>query len=37
MSRIWDQLQFIAPGWGDLVEILIVAVSVPTLLWVWPL
>ena len=26
MSRIWDQLQFINPGWGDLVEILIVAV-----------
>ncbi len=26
MSRIWDQLQFIDPGWGDLVEILVVAV-----------
>lgn len=26
MSRIWDQLHFLQPGWGDLVEILIVAV-----------
>jgi diadenylate cyclase len=26
MSRIWDQLLFLHPGWGDLVEILIVAV-----------
>jgi diadenylate cyclase len=26
MSRIWDQFQFLSPGWGDLVEILIVAV-----------
>lgn len=26
MSRVWDQLQFLRPGWGDLVEILIVAV-----------
>jgi len=26
MSRIWDQLQFLSPGWGDLVEIFIVAV-----------
>lgn len=26
MSRIWDQLQFLSPGWGDLVEILVVAV-----------
>jgi diadenylate cyclase len=26
MSRIWDQLQFLNPGWGDLIEILIVAV-----------
>jgi len=25
MSRIWDQLQFLHPGWGDLIEILIVA------------
>jgi diadenylate cyclase len=25
MSRIWDQLQFLLPGWGDLIEILIVA------------
>ncbi len=25
MSRIWDQLQFLRPGWGDLIEILIVA------------
>jgi len=24
MSRIWDQLQFLQPGWGDLIEILIV-------------
>jgi len=26
MSRIWDQLSFLHPGWGDLVEILIVAI-----------
>ena len=26
MSRVWDQLQFLRPGWGDLIEILIVAV-----------
>lgn len=26
MSRIWDQLQFLQPGWGDLIEIAIVAV-----------
>ena len=26
MSRIWDQLQFLNPGWGDLIEILIVAI-----------
>jgi diadenylate cyclase len=26
MSRLWDQLQFLQPGWGDLIEILIVAV-----------
>ena len=26
MSRIWDQLQFLHPGWGDLIEILIVAI-----------
>jgi diadenylate cyclase len=26
MSRIWDQLLFLHPGWGDLIEILIVAV-----------
>jgi diadenylate cyclase len=26
MSRIWEQLQFLQPGWGDLVEITIVAV-----------
>jgi diadenylate cyclase len=26
MSRIWEQLQFLQPGWGDLIEILIVAV-----------
>ena len=26
MSRVWDQLQFLQPGWGDLIEILIVAV-----------
>jgi len=26
MSRIWDQLQLLQPGWGDLVEIAIVAV-----------
>ena len=26
MSRIWEQLQFLRPGWGDLIEILIVAV-----------
>ena len=25
MSRIWENLQFLAPGWMDLVEILIVA------------
>ena len=25
MSRIWEQLQFLKPGWTDLVEILIVA------------
>jgi diadenylate cyclase len=25
MSRVWDQLQFLRPGWGDLVEILVVA------------
>ena len=25
MSRIWDQLQYLQPGWGDLVEIAIVA------------
>ena len=25
MSRIWEQLQFLRPGWTDLVEILIVA------------
>jgi len=25
MSRVWDQLQFLRPGWGDLIEILIVA------------
>ena len=24
MSRLWDQLQFLRPGWGDLVEILVV-------------
>ena len=26
MSRVWDHLQFLQPGWGDLFEILIVAV-----------
>jgi len=26
MSRVWDPLQFLQPGWGDLIEILIVAV-----------
>ncbi len=26
MSRVWDQLQFLRPGWGDLIEILIVAI-----------
>lgn len=26
MSRIWEQLQLLRPGWGDLIEILIVAV-----------
>ncbi len=26
MSRIWEQLQFLRPGWGDLIEILIVAI-----------
>ena len=26
MSRVWDQLQFLHPGWGDLIEILIVTV-----------
>jgi diadenylate cyclase len=26
MSRVWDQLVFLRPGWGDLIEILIVAV-----------
>jgi len=26
MRRIWDQLLFLHPGWGDLIEILIVAV-----------
>lgn len=26
MSRVWEQLQFLQPGWGDLFEILIVAV-----------
>ncbi len=26
MSRAWDQLQFLRPGWGDLVEIFLVAV-----------
>ena len=26
MSRIWDQLHFLQPGWGDLIEIAIVAV-----------
>ena len=25
MSRVWDQLQFLRPGWGDFIEILIVA------------
>lgn len=25
MSRVWDQFQFLRPGWGDLIEILIVA------------
>ncbi len=25
MSRVWEQFQFLRPGWGDLVEILIVA------------
>ncbi len=25
MSGVWDQLQFLRPGWGDLIEILIVA------------
>jgi diadenylate cyclase len=25
MSRVWDQLLFLRPGWGDLIEILIVA------------
>jgi diadenylate cyclase len=24
MSRVWDQLQFLRPGWGDLIEILVV-------------
>ena len=24
MSRLWDQLQFLRPGWGDLIEILVV-------------
>ncbi len=26
MTRVWDQLQFLRPGWGDFIEILIVAV-----------
>ncbi|MFH1765098.1 MAG: diadenylate cyclase CdaA [Gemmatimonadota bacterium] len=26
MSRVWDQLEFLRPGWGDLFEILIVAI-----------
>jgi diadenylate cyclase len=26
MNRVWEQLQFLRPGWGDLIEILIVAV-----------
>ena len=26
MSRVWEQFQFLRPGWGDLIEILIVAV-----------
>jgi len=25
MSRVWDQLEFLSPGWGDLIEILVVA------------
>lgn len=25
MNRIWEQLQFLQPGWGDLIEILLVA------------
>ena len=25
MTRIWEQLQFLTPGWGDLIEILLVA------------
>ncbi|MGD8728820.1 MAG: hypothetical protein PVF90_03910, partial [Gemmatimonadota bacterium] len=25
MSRLWEQLQFLRPGWTDLIEILIVA------------
>jgi diadenylate cyclase len=24
MSRLWDQLQFLRPGWGDVIEILVV-------------
>jgi diadenylate cyclase len=24
MNRVWDQLQFLRPGWGDLIEILVV-------------
>ncbi len=26
MSRVWDQLQLLHPGWGDLVEILLVTI-----------
>jgi diadenylate cyclase len=26
MSRVWDQFQFLRPGWGDLIEILIVTI-----------
>ncbi|MCJ7629370.1 MAG: diadenylate cyclase CdaA [Longimicrobiales bacterium] len=26
MSRVWDQLEFLRPGWGDLFEIFIVAI-----------
>jgi diadenylate cyclase len=32
VTRIWEQLQFLRPGWGDLLEILIVAALIYRLL-----